>query len=144
MTTITIREQSNNAQNEYQATVSFNKDEFQCTINNPCTNEQLSDLEWYFKEYPHDPDDEERAKSVAARIKKCGTQLFEQVFKSDYELSARYREAQKQIIHGKELLIEIIGSPAFHSLHWETLNDPQTSQPLAFDIHLLLCLAPLE
>jgi hypothetical protein len=93
MTTITIREQSYHDQNNYQAIVSFNHDEFQCTITNPCSSEQLADLEWYFKEY-NDPDEDlDRAKSVAASIKKCGTQLFDQVFKSDYDLYARYREA---------------------------------------------------
>ncbi len=60
MTTITIREQSNHAQNEYKATVSFNKDEFPCTVKNPCTNQQVYDLEWYFKEY-RDPEDEKAA-----------------------------------------------------------------------------------
>ena len=134
MTTITIREQPNNTQNEYQATVSFNKDEFQCTINNPCTNEQLSDLEWYFKEYPHDPDDEdkERAKSVAASIKKCGTQLFEQVF-CNRALTRRYDQEKQAGIQ----CIEIIGSPAFHSLPWETLHDPDDLQPLALNIPII-------
>jgi hypothetical protein len=118
MTTITIEEQ-----NQYQAIVSFNKDRFdKCSITNPCSSKQLADLDWYFKEY-NDPDEDlDKAKSVAASIKKCGTQLFDQVFKSDYELYARYREAQKQVIHGNELLIEIIGSPAFHALPWETLH----------------------
>lgn len=139
MTTITIREQPSNDQNKYQAFVSFNDDEFECTIINPYSNKQVEDLEWYFKEYPDDPDDEdqERAKSVVVSLKECGTQLFEQVFKSDYELYARYREAQKQIIHGKELIIKIIGLPKFHSLPWETLNDPQTEQPLALNIPIV-------
>jgi hypothetical protein len=35
------------------------------------------------------------------------------------------------------LLIEIIGSPAFHSLPWETLYDSKTSQPLALDIPIV-------
>ncbi|RKZ52889.1 MAG: hypothetical protein DRQ99_32165, partial [Candidatus Parabeggiatoa sp. nov. 3] len=60
MTTLIIREQPNNAQNEYQATVSFNKDEFPCTVKNPGTNQQVYDLEWYFKEY-RDPEDEKAA-----------------------------------------------------------------------------------
>ena len=132
MTTITIREQSNNAQNKYQTTVSFNKDEFPCTINNPVSNEQVSDLEWYFKEYPDDPDDEERAKSVTASIKKCGTQLFEQVF-CDRALTRRYDQEKNTGIQ----YIEIIGSPAFHSLPWETLHDPEGLQPLALDIPIV-------
>ena len=128
MTTITIREQPNNTRNEYQATVSFNKDEFPCTINNPGSNEQLSDLEWYFKKYPHaiDDEDQERAKSVAANIKKCGTQLFEQVF-CDRALTRRYDQAKNTGIQ----YIDIIGSPAFHSLPWETLHDPEGLQPLS-------------
>ena len=137
MTTITIREQSNHTQNKYQATVSFNKDEFPCTINNPCTNEQASDLEWYFKKYPHISDDEDqenekKAKSIAASIKECGIQLFEQVF-CNRTLTRRYDQEKRASIQ----CIEIIGSPAFHSLPWETLHDPDESQPLALDIPII-------
>ncbi|MDM8563022.1 CHAT domain-containing protein, partial [Candidatus Marithioploca araucensis] len=134
MTTITIREQSNN-QNEYKATVSFNRDDLSsCTINNPCTDKQVSDLEWYFKEYPHalDDEDEDKAKSVAASIKKCGRQLFEQVF-CNRALTRRY-DQEKQV--GIQC-IEIIGSPAFHSLPWETLHDPDDLQPLALNIPIV-------
>jgi len=135
MTTITIREQSNNTQNEYQATVSFNKDEFPCTINNPCTNSQVSDLEWYFKKYPHAPDDDdqEKAKLIAASIKECGRQLFDQVFFCNRTLTRRYDQEK----HASIQYIEIIGSPAFHSLPWETLHDPDESQPLALDIPIV-------
>jgi len=130
MTTITIREQSNNAQDEYQATVSFNKDEFPSTVKNPCSNQQELNLEWYFKEYSSYSDDENRAKSVVASIKECGQQLFKQLF-CDRALRRYDREK-----HGIQC-IEIIGSPAFHSLPWETLHDPEDLQPLALDIPII-------
>lgn len=135
MTTITIREQANDAQNEYRATVSFNHDEFQCTITNPCSTEQADNLEWYFNEYPNnvlDDEDKDRAKSVAYSIKRCGQQLFEQVF-CNRALPRYYIEKYRTGIQ----CLEIIGSPAFHSLSWETLYDPNDSQPLALDIPIV-------
>lgn len=103
------------------------------TINNPYTNEQVFDLEWYFKEYPHalDDEDEDKAKSVAASIKKCGRQLFEQVFCK--KALRRYDQEKQAGIQ----CIEIIGSPAFHSLPWETLHDPDDLQPLALNIPIV-------
>ncbi len=131
MTTITIREQDKDDQNNYQAIVSFNHDEFQCRITNPCSSKQLADLDWYFKEY-YDPDEDlDRAKSVACSITKCGKQLFEQVF-CDKALR-RYDREKQTGIH----CIKIIGDPLFHSLPWETLYDPDDSQPLALDVPII-------
>ncbi|HID99161.1 MAG TPA: CHAT domain-containing protein [Thiotrichaceae bacterium] len=138
MTTLTIREQSNITKNKYRATVTFNKDEFPCTVKNPCTNKQVYDLEWYFKVYPNAVDDEEddenkqKAKSVAATIKKCGTQLFDQVF-CNRSLMRRYDQEKNTGIQ----YIEIIGSPAFHTLPWETLHDPDDLQPLALNMPIV-------
>jgi len=130
-TSITIREQDKDDQNQYQAIISFNYDEFPCSITNPCSSEQLAELDWYFKEY-NDPDEDlDRAKSVAASIKKCGQQLFQQVF-CDRALRRYDREKHTGI-----QCIEIIGSPAFHSLPWETLYDPDDSQPLALNIPIV-------
>jgi len=139
MNIITIREQPNNTQNEYKVTVTFNNnDEFPpCTITNPFTTVQEADLKWYFDEYVANADDEQKSNQVKDDLKKQGIELFEQIFKSDFELYARYREAQKQQTHDTKLFIEITGSPAFHSLHWETLYDAVDSQWLALDIPLI-------
>jgi len=130
MTTITIREQNNNDTNNYQATVSFNNDEFQCRITNPCSSKQLVDLDWYFKEYSDPDEDYDRAKSVACSITKCGQQLFKQVF---CDKALRRYDREKSSIQ----CFNIVGSPAFHSLPWETLYDPDDSQPLALDIPII-------
>ncbi|RKZ56753.1 MAG: Tfp pilus assembly protein PilF, partial [Candidatus Parabeggiatoa sp. nov. 3] len=134
MNIITIREQPNNTQNEYKVTVTFNNnDEFpSCTITNPFSTTQETDLKWYFDEYVANAENEDKSNQIKADLKKQGIELFDQVFR-DRALMRRYERDKNTGIQ----CIEIIGSPAFHSLHWETLYDAVDSQWLALDIPLI-------
>ena len=133
MSIITIREQPHDSQNEYKAIVIFNhEDEFPpCTILTDRFNVQVADLEWYFDEYTQDAEDEDRANQVTASLKEYGQELFKQVFCGD--ALRRYSEEKNAGIQ----CIEITGSPAFHSLHWETLYDSYQRQLLILDIPII-------
>jgi hypothetical protein len=128
----TIREQPHDSQNEYKAIVIFNhEDELSsCTIRTHRFNVQVADLEWYFDEYTQDAEDEDRANQVTASLKEYGQELFKQVFCGD---ALRRYDSEKTGIQ----CVEITGSPAFHSLHWETLYDPNEQQPLVLDIPII-------
>ncbi len=67
---------------------------------------------------------ETRFEKAAASLPSYGEDLFKQIFS---EFHAQYRKA----IQTTDLEIEMIGSPAFHQLHWETLKNPKQAQPLA-------------
>jgi hypothetical protein len=126
-------EPPSNQSDKYQATVAFDGGKkFPCTIVSPFSTEQENALAWYLDQYANNAEKKKQAKKVAASIEGYGKQLFKQVFKDNADIYARYYEVRQ-----KELLIEITGSPAFHSLHWETLHDPELSQPLALDVPIV-------
>jgi hypothetical protein len=147
MTTITIKEKSHNSQSEYEAIIAFNHEgEVLCTFTDPFSAEQAAELDWYFSQYVKGSFDKEkadaRAKRIADEIKNYGKQLFSDIFEKNPSLLKRYAK-----INHAELALEISGSPAFHTLHWETLHDPDEPQPLALDIPIIRKyteFAPLE
>jgi len=147
MTTITIKEKSHNSQGEYEAIIAFNHEgEVPCTFTDPFSAEQAAELDWYFSQYVKGSFEKEkadaRAKIIADEIKNYGKQLFSDIFEKNPSLLKRYAK-----INRAELALEISGSPAFHTLHWETLHDPDEPQPLALDIPIIRKyteFAPLE
>ncbi|OQW90541.1 MAG: hypothetical protein BWK79_19585, partial [Beggiatoa sp. IS2] len=70
-------------------------------------------------------------KEIATTIPRYGEHLFKQIF-AEPDAYADYREAKQR----GDLEIEIVGSPAFQHLHWESLKDPNSPTPLAVDYPL--------
>ncbi|MEL6171316.1 MAG: Tfp pilus assembly protein PilF, partial [Pseudomonadota bacterium] len=92
-------------------------------------------LEWYFEQWLYFPMlDGPRAADAARVVSDYGDALFEQVFgdrKNHAALEAwRASEADHQ-------RIEIVGSPAFHQLHWEALRDPERGRALGTEFTLV-------
>lgn len=134
MSVIRIREipgssNGSGGSNSPNALVSFEHgEEFPVTIQNPFSEAEEERLAWYFEEYLHFPFTrnvlaEEAAQSIIA----YGQALFEQVFadRQAYILYDGYVQAGLN-----NLQVEIVGTPQFHALHWETLKDPRLPQPL--------------
>ena len=97
-------------------------------ISNPATPEQERELEWYFEEWLNFPfTDKARAQGAADFIREYGEALFWQVFRSDPDVYAAYQSAMRD----GGVLLQVIGSPEFHALHWEALKDPNLPHPLA-------------
>jgi hypothetical protein len=117
-------------QGRSNAIVSFdNGPEFPITINDPFTEKEEGELEWYFEEHLEFPFTKKvRAQNAAASITTYGEMLFIQVL-SDPDIYAEYRDILKTGL--SDLHIEIAGSPRFHALHWESIKDPKLAQPLA-------------
>jgi len=100
------------------------------TVANPASSKQEDELEWYFERWLNFPfTDKVRAERAAAIIREYGESLFAQVFRSDPDLYAEYQRAMQ----GGGVLLQIVGSPEFHALHWEALKDPNRPHPLAVD-----------
>jgi tetratricopeptide (TPR) repeat protein len=129
---IVIRIQEYSGQNGiFQAKVSFDQDlEYGITIRDPFSKEEEERLEWYFEEHLRFPFiDQMKAQKAAISAIAYGEGLFAQIFASNTQILSAYRTATKAGLHSTQ--IEIVGQPSFHSLHWETLKDPEISQPLA-------------
>ncbi len=86
--------------------------------------ERLRELDWYFEEHLRFPfADQVRARQVGESITAYGEALFGQLV-----ASADAREAYgalKRRAYPDQLMIAVIGSPAFQALHWEALKDPK-------------------
>lgn len=89
---------------------------------------QIGRWDWYFEEYSDNPSlGRVRASQSATAIKKTGIELFSALFPG--EAHRRYREYRGS--YGLEhLQIYVKGSPAFHSIYWELLWDPEMDEPL--------------
>ena len=98
-------------------------------ISNPATPEQERELEWYFEEWLNFPfTDKARAQGAADFIRKYGEELFAKMFRINPDIYMAY---QTEIRSGNDVMLQIIGSPEFHALHWEALKDPNLPHPLA-------------
>ncbi len=105
------------------ATVSFDHGGgYPITISDPFSEAEKERLRWYFEEHLHFPFTRQvLAREAAASIPLYGQALFEQIF-SDQAVYNEYKTACRSGLHS--LQFEIIGSPAFHQLHWEALQEP--------------------
>ncbi|HKX30164.1 MAG TPA: tetratricopeptide repeat protein [Blastocatellia bacterium] len=131
MPVIRIRETAAE-KDSWSATVSFDGEgDYQITIKNPFSTEEEQNLEWYFEEHLEFPfTGQVRAREAAASIERYGIALFEQIF-NDREVNAHYQAALQGGL--EKIKIEIVGSPEFHQLHWESIVDPRIKRPLALD-----------
>jgi hypothetical protein len=130
MTIIRIREEK--GVEDANAAVSFDdRGEYPAAIIDPFDEAEEGRLEWYFEQHLRFPFTEQvRARQAAESIRRYGERLFQQVF-ADKGSYAEYVTARKAGLD--QLRFEIIGSPAFHALHWEALRDPDL--PRAFSLY---------
>ena len=130
MTTIRIREE--NGVEGANAAVSFDdRGEYPAAVVDPFDEAEERRLEWYFEQHLRFPfTDQVRARQAAESIRPYGERLFEQVF-ADKGSYAEYASARNAGLD--QLRFEIVGSPAFHALHWEALKDP--GLPRAFSLY---------
>lgn len=128
MSLITIREKNQQNNNTYKAELSFNNGiPYPITLKNPFSDKQEQALGWYFEEFLRFPFTKQvEFEQAAASVRQYGEDLFEQVF-GQRRIFAEYSNA----IQSADLQIEIMGSSAFHRLHWETLKEPKKPEPLA-------------
>lgn len=129
MPTIQIQQHPNDPQ---KASLRFsNGTEYAIDITPPFDDQQEQNLEWYFEEHLKFPfTNQVKFQQIGDSIKNYGENLFEQVF------GQRKAYADYQAVLAEQPSIEIIGSAAFHSLHWEALKDPDMAEPLAVRFNL--------
>uniref|UniRef100_UPI0039C5AEC0 CHAT domain-containing protein n=1 Tax=Nostoc sp. CCY0012 TaxID=1056123 RepID=UPI0039C5AEC0 len=135
MTVITIREEGR-IDTGFAAILKFDGGEYPVTITDPFTPKEEKLLEWYFEEWVTFPfSDTVIAERAAASVKIYGESLFKQVFQADFNAYSLYRQLRGNL---SQVQIEIVAkTPEFHALHWEALQDPDLSRPLAVDCVML-------
>ncbi|MBE9208472.1 tetratricopeptide repeat protein [Nostoc sp. LEGE 06077] len=132
MPIITIREESP-TDGGFNAILSFDgRGEYIVKITDPFTPKVEKQLEWYFEDWLMFPIvDTVKAEAAAASIKTYGEELFNQVFRVDFNAYGVYQRLRSNL---SQLHIEIVGkTPEFQALHWEALRDPDLPRPLAVD-----------
>jgi tetratricopeptide (TPR) repeat protein len=139
MSTISVTQTSPGDQGPFEAVVGFEgAGQYPVTVADPFAGDAAGErlLAWYFEEhlrYPFLDMDLERA--AVACIAQYGRDLFAQVFGTDTGCSYEYRRAQDAGFD--DCRLEIVGSWAFHRLHWEALRDPKMQLPLGVRVPLV-------
>ncbi|MBE9198755.1 MULTISPECIES: tetratricopeptide repeat protein [unclassified Nodularia (in: cyanobacteria)] len=135
MTVITIREEGR-IDTGFAVILKFDGGEYPVTITDPFTPKEEKLLEWYFEEWVTFPfSDTVIAERAAASVKIYGESLFKQLFQADFNAYSLYRQLRGNL---SQVQIEIVAkTPEFHALHWEALQDPDLSRPLAVDCVML-------
>ncbi|HEY9690955.1 MAG TPA: hypothetical protein V6D15_01995 [Oculatellaceae cyanobacterium] len=131
MPIITVREQQPTATG-FQAILEFDGTENQIGVADPFTLAEEQCLEWYFEEWLMFPlIDKVKAEQARESVNNYGQRLFKQVFKSNIDAYAEYRQFRNNL---SLVQIEIAGkTPKFQALHWEAMQDPDLPRPLAVD-----------
>ena len=133
LNTITIREKAKDSE-LFNIAVSFNSGpEYPVSIKNPFDPQTEQLFEWYFEEYLKFPFvDTVRAEKAATAISDYGEELFEQVF-GDRKLFSEYEKLKDAGL--SSLRIELISNTQeFHTIHWESLKDPDLPNPLVTEL----------
>jgi len=133
LNTITIREKAKDSE-LFNIAVSFNSGpEYPVSIKNPFDPQTEQLFEWYFEEYLKFPFlDTVRAEKAATAISDYGEELFEQVF-GDRKLFSEYEKLKDAGL--SKLRIELISNTQeFHTIHWESLKDPDLPNPLITEL----------
>jgi tetratricopeptide (TPR) repeat protein len=129
-TPIIIREVSKKGK-KFAASVQFDLygTAYEISVTPPFTQAQEERLEWYFEKWLTFPfTDKVPAEEAAKSIRTYGEELFAQVFRANPDVYLEYQRLRQG-----DILLEIIGSPEFHTLHWEALKDPHQERPLSVD-----------
>ena len=132
MALITIRE-VNHIENGFSAELVLEgRGNYPITITNPFSESEENLLEWYFEDWLNQPYLERvTAEKAKASVKKYGEALFKQVFQSNFNAYGQYQQWRGDL---SQIQIQIESkTPEFHSLHWESLQDPDLPRPLAVD-----------
>jgi tetratricopeptide (TPR) repeat protein len=127
MTLISIREQAPIIDG-FNAILTLEQvGEFPLVMHHPFSPKQEARLAWYFEEHIRYPFVKQViAREAAASIVAYGEALFTQLFSNPRAYAAYWNSLQQGV---NTLHFEIVGSPAFHQLHWEALKDPDLPQP---------------
>lgn len=136
MTLITIR-QHKATPTGFTATISVDRGgEYPITITPPFGEREERELEWYFESWIRFPyADRVKAERVKHSLKTYGQQLFEQVFKSNFDVYGKYIVLSNRL---SQVQIEIESiTPEFQSLHWEAMQDSEWPTPLAINCIVL-------
>lgn len=136
MPVITIREQRKTATG-FNAILSFDgRVNYSIIITEPFSSKDEQLLEWYFEEWLFFPSlNEIKAQQAAASVHSYGQQLFEQVFKANFDAYGEYRQLRGNL---GQVQLEIEShTPEFQALHWESMHDPELPRPLAVDCVML-------
>ncbi len=105
------------------------------TVQDPLSPNSKAKLEWHFEQHVKFPYLNTVKPSEAIEIiREAGENLFSQLFGSP-QIFSRYRQAIQTDF--ANLVIEISGSPEFHSLNWEALRDSSLPNPLVLDALIL-------
>ena len=131
------RSETTDTAGNWQAVVRFNNGPVNpVTISNPFSEQEEHKLEWYFEEHLEFPFTKKvRAHQAARSITPYGEKLFHQVFEQNAKVLVAYRTAVQAGLN--DVQMEIEGSPAFHTLHWEALKDPELPEPLVLQATLV-------
>ncbi len=126
MNTITIRQRE-----EFDASVSINGSSPQAiALTDPFADEDEAELAWYFEKWWESPTtDTVKARRVRGAIVAYGQSLFEQVL-GDRNLYSEYNKLRGNL---SQICLEIEGDPAFQSLHWEAMKDPELPHPFSVE-----------
>ena len=136
MTVLTIREQQQ-TDTGFTATLNFDSgNSYNIIVKDPFTPKQEQELEWYFEEWLVYPMlSTVKANRAANSVQTYGENLFEQVFKSDFNAYGEYHNLRGKL---SELRIVIESqSPEFQGLHWEALKDADFPRPLSVECIML-------
>ena len=138
MSRVSITERSQRVDGAFQVVVGFEGGgEFAATVTDPLADDpgQEGLLAWYFERHLRYPFlDKDREAAAVARITEYGAALFAQAF-ADPDCGYEYRRLRDGGFDGCR--IEVVGSMALHSMHWEALRDPAMSMPLAVRVPLV-------
>ena len=136
MPVITIREQQR-TETGFEAILSFDgRVNYPISITDPFTTQEEQQLEWYFEEWLVYPMlNTVKAQKAADSVKAYGQQLFEQVFKANFDAYSEYRQLRGNL---NQVQIEIESqTPEFQALHWEALRDSELPRPFGVDCVML-------
>ncbi|HEX8736911.1 MAG TPA: tetratricopeptide repeat protein, partial [Pyrinomonadaceae bacterium] len=138
MSRISIKEEKNHSQSDgFPVIISFDGSD-DCdgiTVHDPLTPENKAKLEWHFEHYVSYPYLKTVETAEASEIiRKAGEKLFTDLF-SQPRVFSRYQQIVQNDFDN--LIIEISGSPDFHSLPWEALKDTNLPNPLALNAQIL-------
>ena len=134
---IEVREKAQQAGGGFAVAVIFDHGpERHTSVRDPFDEAQEQELAWYYETWLSYPFMEgERAAQAARSAAAYGQALFRQVFRENADIYADYKAGLAGGLEG--LIIEIAGTPAFHALHWEALQDPALPRPLAVEATFL-------
>ncbi|MGD2250381.1 MAG: hypothetical protein PVF58_18435 [Candidatus Methanofastidiosia archaeon] len=129
LNTISIKEKSKDGET-FTIAISFNDGpEYTVSMKDPFDLETERLFEWYFEDFLKFPFiDTVKAKKAATTVNNYGVHLFEQVF-GDRKIFSEYEKCRDSGLSSLEIKI-ISDTHAFHSIHWESLKDPDLPNPL--------------